>query len=278
MCAEIVRSVASLSWIDKASGLPQTDDVPPARISRGEVIGEKIYRFSNFLEVRVIVTDHGQLMSFGFTLASGMYRSPSEFNFSSAPVGKIGRFIERHGEKVVFRQIVGCRTASPEKAGAAGGVLAGAAGGAFTASKLGVLGGWPGMVALGAVGAVVGGYTGEKFSEQIFCFPPIWTELELTVYGNGSTDQRIIKHSLFPSINFYVPNAEDRSAFSASGTYYDGNPNLQIWKSLGWGPSPNDRTGPTNGNPWHMFDLSRTLNYRFDAMPPRLCPENYECN
>jgi hypothetical protein len=286
MCADFVHSVASLSWIDPTTGLPKTDKAPPLQISRDEIVGQKIYRFANFLEVRLTTDDNGQIRNFEFTPDSGMYRGPSEFNFASAPVGKIGRHTEQRGASVVFRQIVGCRTVSPEKAGSAVGAVAGGVGAGFVrraivgavargvlGAEMGAFGGPWGALGLGIAGVAVGAVVGGNTAGRIFYFPPIWTELELTVNGDGSATHRVISHSLFPSVTVYVRQAHS-AYFTSPGVYYDGNPNLRLWNDRGWGPAPDNRSGATAGNPWQMVWSPQLT---FEAPAPKPCPNGYEC-
>jgi uncharacterized protein (TIGR02594 family) len=45
---------------------------------------------------------------------------------------------------------------------------------------------------------------GRKLAEQILVFPPIWTELELTIYSDGSFEGNLARHSIFPNISFHI--------------------------------------------------------------------------
>jgi hypothetical protein len=111
----IIRSTGSMSWIDPKTGLLETDKAghPGETTTKSVFLGEKAYRFCNFLEVKLDVDDNA-IVSADFTSKSGMYRSPSYAKLASAPVGKIGRSKNQIASNwITFRQVVGCRTVSP---------------------------------------------------------------------------------------------------------------------------------------------------------------------
>src|SRR5438552_5115395 len=74
-------------------------------------------------------------------------------------------------------------------------------------------------------------------------FPPIWTELSLIIKANGSHSGSVRRHSLFPSMSFYV---QDSKAVPSGinferADYYDGTASrFDDWFLHGWGA----------GNPW----------------------------
>ena len=262
----LTAGVCSFSWISPKTGLPEVDKggEPGERIDAAEIALGKKYRFSNFLEVVVDIDDRNGITRGAFTSRSGMYRGPSFLGLSSAPVGKVGRSMSLTRQSASFRQLVGCRTESPEKIGAT--VGAGVAGGAAVLAgvKLGALaGGWAGPVGM-FVGAValgaVGYFTGREVAELATAFPPIWTELELTVMADGSVKPALLSYSLFPSNTFYKiesPHAlaDPAKRYRQVGPSYDGDGvRLKRWKGDGWGLSSNVRDGPTAGNPWGMKD------------------------
>lgn len=105
-----------------------------------------------------------------------MYRSPSFLKIPSAPVGNIGQYSLSMGSAAVFRQLVGCRTVSPEKIGS------------FVGGLLG-----------GAVFGPVGERLGKEAAEYVSAFPPIWTEIEMTVYATGEWTHQLISTVSFPA-------------------------------------------------------------------------------
>ena len=239
----IIRSTGAMSWIDPQTGLPEVDanGHPGITTTRAVIVGERAYRFSNFLEIQMEVED-GSISSASFTEASGMYRSPSFARIASAPVGQIGRAVNMAPNATTFRQVVGCRTVSPETIGTAGGAAVGGLGGlALGVFVLGT-GGW-GLLALGVGGLLVGAGTGKEVSEFASAFPPIWTELELTVSSDGSTSQRLIANSLFPSTTFYRQQHETDPRQYSQVSNYDAVPALNRWKEHGWGEAPGVRSG-----------------------------------
>ena len=143
--AVMTRSVAAFSWIDPQTGLPEVDTGghPGATTTRGTILGEIAYRFSNFLEAEIETDDEtGRMTRANFTNDSDMYRSPSYMRIPSAPVGNIGRSCQLTDNRAIFRQIVGCRTISPETIGTgAGGIIGGGGALAVGAFVLGT-GGW----------------------------------------------------------------------------------------------------------------------------------------
>ena len=225
------HSVASMSWIDSKTGLPEVDPRDPGpETTRRSIQANLGYRFANFLEAFIIVDDEsGYIVGHGFTPASGIYRSlsfaelPSRFWVPIRSV-KLGR------EPVVFRQIVGAQTKSPEIIGDSFGPV-----------------GW----------IAAHEYTG---------FPPIWTELQLSMYSNGTFDTEILRYSLFPSMNAYReifvfdqdPISGQRFFWQPQGDYarfsrYDAVPHLEEWKRDGWGTINSSATsGPVAGNPFNV--------------------------
>jgi hypothetical protein len=270
--SRITRGIATLSWIDPATGLPEVDSAgdPGSIVSYGRIIAEAGYRFSHLLEAWLEVdTTAGAIIGGNFAAASGIYRAPSYLGLASAPVGNIGRTINRTNPKAVtFRQLVGCRTESPEKigrgAGAAGGGLAG-----FTSTGLNPIG--------GIVGAYVGSKVGHGTAQEVKAFPPIWTELELTINIDGTFTHKLLRHSLFPSVSYYA-QVVTPAGYVVSGSYsrqgsYDAVPMLDAWYEGGWGLAgggpitwrPGD--APTPGNPWGMTKATFTADSSLSAKP-----------
>ena len=230
-----IRSIASMSWINPSTGLPEVDDAgdPGDHPWRRTIVEEKAYRFANFLEAFITVSDSGEVVDQGFTKASAMYRSLSFLKIPSYPFD-IYRAPIVGTEPIKFRQLVGCKTRTPETLGIAGGAALGSFG--------------------GPVGSAIGGYAGYKAARAIKSFPPIWTELELCIFKNGHISGRVLKHSLFPSHNFYLQdfdfnkpmNPDVHSVFAR----FDGVPHYQEWYDNGWGPLQ-EGVGPCRGNPFN---------------------------
>jgi outer membrane lipoprotein SlyB len=258
-----VRSIATASWIDPVTGLPEVDETPPGNsVTRQFLTGPEGFRFCNFLEVWATYDSvTNAFTGHGFTDASGIYTAPSFAGISSH------RFPMRRGSVVatgdlVFTQLVGARTHSAEIIGGGAGVLGGAAAGAVLGSVVPFFG-----TAVGAgVGAVVGLIAGPSIARAVTHFPPIWSELELRIRPDGSTSSRVIRHSLFPSMSFYSRPVRapltplETGAYSStppSGTYYNGVPNYETWLTAGWGTLGGSGSGATRGNPWGMntYDL-----------------------
>jgi hypothetical protein len=123
------RSIATMSWIDPITGLPEVDTKgePGDDVLRAVIQGRQVYRFANFLEAYVsVLTTTGDVWigGAGFTVDSGMYRGLSFAGIPSEPF-QVKQFVEEPDENsITFRQIVGARTQSAE-------VLAGQIGGPF---------------------------------------------------------------------------------------------------------------------------------------------------
>ena len=80
------HSIASVSWIDPATGLPEVDSNPPgAVVTRSFLTGSSGFRFDNYMEVWAdFDTVGGTIVGHGFAPASGIYRSPSFAGVPSA--------------------------------------------------------------------------------------------------------------------------------------------------------------------------------------------------
>jgi hypothetical protein len=272
---KFTAAIATISWIDNKVGLPVKDSDPSTITQRGAFTTNANFRFSNFLEAFAIVDDRLGIQQYGFSRASGMYRGPSEFGFQSAVVGKIGRSSIRSSHSVTFRQLVGARTQSHEilgeRVGGGAGAIVGGIGGFMV--------GGPVAAFVGAVGVCAVGYvTGKELAELAKSFPPIWTELELTINSDGRIRPSLLSHSVFPSNTLFGLGkaalgdaaAEGYSAFAS----YDGDLGpLQRWQSSGWDLAAQNRSGPTDGNPWGMRNPAKTVGEKL----VQSCPSGYEC-
>ena len=231
-------SVAALSWIDPRMNLPEVDKGgdPGDFITREAILANRGYRFANFLEASIAIVNTGKgpivptaVGDVGYTKDCGMYRAPSFLNIPSYayPIRLFAPVTVNGG--IEFRQIVGCRTQSAEVA----------------ARNL------PGP--MGAIGGAI--------AQKIFNFPPIWTDLKLTIRYDGTYSSELVAYSLFPSVSFYenskIPLINMPGSSSSSDQAYEkkfgynGNPNYDNWITAGkgWGKQV---LGPsaTQGNPW----------------------------
>jgi hypothetical protein len=250
-------SAATLSWIDRRTGLPEVDVVAPAAaITRGKITGNAGYRFASFLDVSVELNEMTKTVTAHAVLPqTGIYRAPSYLHLPSWKF-PVDTQVATGKEPITFTQVTGARTISPEIIGTGGGVVAGAAGGAAIGVWAFGWGALPGAV----IGGVVGGLTGETVAHGVTGFPPIWSEIRVSVWNDGRTTCELLRHSLFPSLTWYTPDPKVKDGYvqtpvNASGAaYYDGMPNLARWKTEGWGPlAKGSVSGPTAGNPWNDF-------------------------
>jgi len=216
--------------------LPEVDEGDPGNvIDRDAILANQGYRFANFLEASITVANAstGPIMlvgqHVGYIKDCGIYRAPSFLGIPSYayPI-KLFEPVYIDGG-VEFRQIVGARTQSAEVA----------------ASKLG-----------GPIGAIAG-----AIAQKLFDFPPIWSDLKLTIRYDGTYSSDLIAYSLFPSLTFYensmtpcfnlpLGSGSPCQAFEKKFGY-DGMPNYDRWIGAGKGWGPQQRgPNPCEGNPW----------------------------
>lgn len=223
------RSAATASWIDARTGLPEVDRVAPAAtVPRSFLTGNAGFRFANFMEVWASFdTTRGTVTGHGFTPASGLYRAPSFLDVPSQVMAST-RTARVEGNSVVFIQIVGARTQSPE-----------------------------------IIGGAIAGPLGNIVASMLTAFPPIWSEISIRLHPDGSTDTEVLRHSLFPSMTFYTRpvlasmTAEEigiyqRTPVGPGGEVYNGMPNYDRWYRHGWGALGAGSRGPVTGNPIGM--------------------------
>jgi hypothetical protein len=163
----------------------------------------------------------------GYEKDTGLYRSPSFLGYPSYPYPiKLSEpdYIE---EGVVFRQTVGARTQSAE----------------LLTNNL------PPPI----------GFVAGKVLQAAANFPPIWTELKLTIRYDGTYEGELVAHSLYPSCSYYehspltclnlgpLPGACEVYERKYE---YDGQPNYGRWfhQDKGWGAKSGYK--PADGNPW----------------------------
>jgi hypothetical protein len=228
-------SAATASWIDAATGLPEVDKNPPSeKVSDSFLTGSLGFRFVNFMEVWVdFNTELNSITGHGFTPRSGIYRAPSFAHIPSTMFNSI-RDVKVGKEPITFSQIVGCRTKSPETIGT---IVGGVVGGAYALNPIG--------------GAVAGRMAASKISG----FPPIWSEIRIKIYDNGTTEAEVVRHSLFPSLTFYKLRQGEKVSYEKSKfdnqSYFNAIPNLKRWETEGWGATRGS-SGAIAGNPWNL--------------------------
>ena len=268
---KLTAGIATLSWIDKKAQIPVDDPDPGVSTNRQHLIAGATFRFSNFLEAFIIVDDRGTVQNSGFTNEAGMYRGPSKFGINSAVVGKIGRATQQSPKSATFRQCVGARTVSHEVAGEVGGGGVGIVGGAVGGFMVGgPVGAFIGAASIGLVGY----FTGKEVAELIMSFPPIWTEIELTINADGTIKYQLLSHSVFPSNTFYaIDRASEKDLLSEDfkrRSYHDRDQtNLKRWQDKGWGITPPSRGCPSEGNPWGMENPAKTIGVKMKSETPQ---------
>lgn len=227
-------STGSMSWIDPRLPLPEADfggNPGPRTTDRATLLGKEKYRFANFVEAFISVNSAGTVVGHGFTADSGLQMNPSSF-LGTSPIPLPTRQSAQVGQEPVrFVQIVGARTNASE-------------------------------IIMQALFREIG----RSFAHVNFGLPPIWTELELSIYSDGHVVDGIRRHSLFPSVEWYAQMA-GTEFFPWLSIYdnlydFDARKNLARWIDDGWGMlgtssalplSRNDPIAqgiPCSGNPW----------------------------
>lgn len=248
-------AAASCSWINPSTGLPENDH-PIVQDSqpRAFLTGNHGFRFCNFVEIWVKMDSRGTVMARGWSPASGIYRAPSFLRISSHAFD-LKRDITIRPEGLCFTQIAGARTVTAEIGGAVGGaVVGGIAGGALTRLPAGVAAG-------AAAGAIIGEYVEHQglvpslgFLPPMGNFPPIWSKITITLKKDGRFDAKLVQHSLFPSLTFYVqstPATETKATTFRKVSVYSAGKDRELgqWQNRGWGAYA-PASGPSGGNPW----------------------------
>jgi hypothetical protein len=235
-------SIATVSWIDARTGLPEVDKISYTydKSTRANLTANSGYRFCNFLDVFIeLAPDNRSIVRHGFYPESGIYRGPSFANIPShAFTNK--QFVTVGADAVTFRQVIGARTVSPEVIGRRSGLVAG------------LLWGGPfGLIA----SAVAGYYGGETVAHQITGFPTIWSILEIRLSSSGDAAGKLAQHSIFPSLTYYeqLDSTAVRGENYGRAFYYDARKDIELpkWKENGWGQIQGS-SGPSRGNPWGM--------------------------
>ena len=257
--SRILHSVGAMSWIDPSlyhpEDLPEVDKIRPgAEPLRGALLARLGYRFANFLEGYIEVNSREEITDYGFTSESGLYYGPSFRGIMPEAYPVRRNAIKLAGGKGVrLVQLVGCRTQSPEAIASHESVK-------IVDSLLGMNRNWAGPI--GTEAQQVGSNAGVRVAEFFGVFPPIWTELELTMHADGAFEARLIRHSIFPSHTLYLQNYTVEALTFNAEKYkwiesYDGTKlRLSEWRSKGWG----------SGNPWAVPD-PRPLGADFPIRP-----------
>lgn len=240
-------SVATLSWIDPVTGLPEVDKAgePPSTLSLHQITKAHICRFSNLLTCSIVVKD-GKIVSRAADSECGLYMRPS-YQGTPPQSYKIRRDVDTWDEKhAVFVQTVGCRTMAPE--------LIGSFMGGFIGGTI-LNGGQPGF---NTWGVDIGANIGREVAELATAFPPIWTTLRVTMLATGVATGQLVAHSLFPSLSCYESVGGGRASSTKplmwvrTNKSYNAVTQLDMWKKTGWG----------RGNPWSVLDPGKVRNDR----------------
>jgi hypothetical protein len=245
-------SVASVSWINARTELREVDEAAYlyGTVVKAALTSNNGYRFCNFMNVYVELDTTGRIMGSGFLPDSGIYRAPSFARLHSHAFD-IQRSSTGDLNAVTFRQTAGARTVSPEVIGEVGGGLVGGAAGGAAGGFL--IGGPVGAAVGGLIGGAVGFFAGRTTAHQLTGFPPIWSILEIKLTNTGQAEDKVVQHSIFPSLTYYVqadPTAVIGRNYAMSYSY-DARKEKELpsWKEKGWGPIQGSSL-TSGGNPW----------------------------
>jgi hypothetical protein len=252
----IVHSIAATSWIDQRlfdpKDLPEVDHYfrTPDKVDRSLLTANSGYRFANFLEAYVLVDEQGQITDQGFTNDSDVYIGPSYKGLMPKAFPALRRIEDSPDKKSVhFVQIVGAQTRSPQIIGSREAVK-------VVDALLGTMPGWGGPFGVQIENS--GSQLGVKVAENMRVFPPIWSQLELTISSDASFHGKLVSYSAFPSNSAYLQSYSLESLNFNTSKYdlvqtYDGRSRIDDWRKKGWGP-PDRPTGSSGGNPWMVPD------------------------
>ncbi|MCB9763777.1 MAG: hypothetical protein H6739_28670 [Alphaproteobacteria bacterium] len=199
-------SMSSISWIPESAGLPVHDEQPASQYQSGLVTPSE-YRFCNRFTVTLRVEEFADRYDLYATIAEQSLMGTT------------------HGVPAL-KYNTGLSLSA---------VAVGTHGGGFAAQSI-----------VGARTALPnpGGFN--PFSDEKIKFPPIWTQLNLTLYQDGHVEQeRASAWSHFPQHYVYDHNG---SLISQN------TPDYAEWHRSGWGNGRRTpgRSGPSDhtGNPW----------------------------
>jgi hypothetical protein len=228
----VTAATGSMSWIDPRGPLPEADfggNPGLLATNRATLLGKRRYRFANFLEAFINVNLSGVAVGHGFTNDSGLQMNPSSFlGTMPIPLGTI-QSVKLGKDPIRFVQIVGARTNAAEI----------------------------------IIRNLRGSQVDIQVVHSVFGLPPIWSELELTLSSHDLPRSQILRHSLFPSLEWFVQDTfgghlgdiPNPNAFF-NRYHYDGfaDAGLRRWMEEGWGPmtaAQAPRT-PSAGNPFNI--------------------------
>jgi len=230
--------LATLSWIDPKSGLPEVDrnGMPAETLGLQGIQSVRNCRFAHLLTCSIFV-ENGKITRCWVDKPSTIYRRPSYQDTPSVVYKDRRDMSDWNSERAIFVQTVGCRTQAPELIGGAVG-MGGASG-------------------TGILDPILGYRIGREAAELVSSFPPIWTKLRILMRADGACEGGLIGHSLFPSISFYEGVQVNQMVAGQISTwirrgYYDGVPNYKAWNEQGWG----------QGNPWRVENPAWVRNTR----------------
>jgi hypothetical protein len=232
------RSVAAMSWLDQR---------PPEKMARNQLLAKRGYVCVNFLEASISTMQTNQgLKGYadgdGFTAASGVYEgSPDMTTYRLYPVKRSRETLD---DGIKFTQTVGVIDQSATED-------------LFHHVP---------PTSWGGVAIQV--FRSLRASETAHVTPPIWTQLSLTMYFNGTFDAEVTSFSLFPNVTLYhssafmpsfsqdggktwthnvpLPQRDGSEDYFKQDVSETGMRNFHRWQVDGWGAWGTHGAG----NPW----------------------------
>jgi hypothetical protein len=234
----INQSIAAVTWVDPR---------PADGMKRSQLLARTGYMCVNFLEASITaVTTNKGLTGYangsGFTSDSGAYEGATDGR--TYQLYPVKRTQETLADGIKFTQIVGVLDRSAMEA-----------------------------VSRHALPSSWGGIAEQLFralraKQTEFLTPPVWSELTLTMYFNGTYDAAVTSFSLFPNVSLYHGGAFTPSISLDGGKTWSHNVpwtpqekaedyikeevsedsairNFTRWQTDGWGS-----WRATRGNPW----------------------------
>ena len=226
-------SAATMSFIDPRCDLPLTDvSIPPSGVSKVSIVNGSGCRFANLLEVSAIIDETSKTVILADVLPSSkMYCDTSFLGLESHHFTVLSDKRGLGTSAVTFTQLVGARTQSPEEGGLVVGAVVGGVAGAFIAGPWGAAG-----------GAIIGAGLGDVVAHRSLGFPPIWSEVAITICADGTIVRQLLRHSLFPSLKFYEGDNDwfvNLPSLDSNLSNYYSQLDPTPWKQQGWGQMRN---------------------------------------
>jgi hypothetical protein len=170
---QINQSIAAMSWLDPR---------PPEKMNRAQLLAKRGYMCVNFLEASITVMEtkqglKGYPTGSGFTADSGVYEGATDL--TTYRLYPVKRSQETLADGIKFTQTVGVLDQSATEA-------------LFHHVPPSL---WAGLA--------VQLFRALQAKQSALLTPPIWTELTLTMYFNGSYDAEVTSISLFPNVSLY---------------------------------------------------------------------------